>query len=87
MYLVSKGKYYIDEIDYKIIEILKCNGKQSNTQLSNRLFISSHAICKRRSKLEKQGIITQYPINFSLYKTAFIEIYMNNSKFNQLEKN
>ncbi len=81
MYLVSKWKDYIDEIDYKIIELLKRNGKLSNTQLSNRLFISSQAIGKRRSKLEHKGIITQYTNNSSLYKIAFIEIYMNNSKF------
>ncbi len=75
----------MDQIDYQIVKQLRKNGKLSNTELGNKLHISSQAIGKRRTKLEKEGIISDYSVQCSLYKTAFIEIYMNNSNFKQFE--
>lgn len=76
----------MDQIDYQIIELLKINGKLSNTELSKQLYISSQAIGKRRIKLEAQKMINNYTIDSLIYKTAFIEIYMNNSNFKQFEQ-
>lgn len=76
----------MDQIDYQIIALLKNDGKLSNTELSNLLYISSQAIGKRRNKLEVDRVITSYSINSSAYKTAFIEIYMNGSNFSQFEE-
>lgn len=76
----------MDHIDYRIIALLKKDGKLSNTELSNLLYISSQAIGKRRNRLEADRLITNYSINSSVYKTAFIEIYMNGSNFTQFEE-
>lgn len=75
----------MDQVDYKIIELLKADGSLSNTELSKQLFISSQAVGKRRRSLEKSQVISDYTIKSSVYKTAFIEVYMNSSKFSQFE--
>lgn len=75
----------MDQIDIEIIKLLKANGKLPNTELANKLHISSQAIGKRRMRLEVRNTISDYTISSSIYKTAFIEVYMNNSKFEEFE--
>lgn len=75
----------MDQIDTDIIKKLKINGKLTNTDLANNLHISSQAIGKRRKRLEDSKFISNYTISSSIYKTAFIEVYMNKSNFEEFE--
>lgn len=75
----------MDQIDIDIIKQLKVNGKLTNTDLANKLHISSQAIGKRKVRLEALGAISDYTISSKLFKTAFIEVYMSNTKFEEFE--
>ncbi len=75
----------MDNIDYQIIGLLKANGKLSNVELGEILHLSSQAVGVRRTKLERASIITKYTISSNLYKTCFIEIYLNDNNFSQFE--
>ncbi len=75
----------MDQIDYQIIKLLKLNGKLSNVELGEKLHMSSQAIGIRRSKLESANDIISYSISSPIYKTAFIEVYLNNNNFDRFE--
>ena len=48
----------IDQIDYKLIELLQKNCKQTTKELADQLDLSTTAVYERIKKLEKQNIIT-----------------------------
>src|SRR5690554_4581256 len=50
----------LDQIDYKLIELLQQNCKQTTKELAAQLDLSTTAVFERIKKLEKQGIITDY---------------------------
>ncbi|MBA5791179.1 Lrp/AsnC family transcriptional regulator [Flavobacterium sp. xlx-214] len=50
----------IDHIDYKLIELLQKNCKQTTKELADQLDLSTTAVYERVKKLEKQNIITDY---------------------------
>lgn len=76
----------MDQIDCQIVNNLRVNGKLTNVELGSILHISSQAVGKRRIKLEAERKISQYTILSDAYKTAFIEVYLNNNEFKQFEK-
>ncbi|HLW42653.1 MAG TPA: Lrp/AsnC family transcriptional regulator [Flavobacterium sp.] len=71
----------LDQIDYKLIELLQQNCKQTTKELAAQLDLSTTAVFERIKKLEKQGIITDYiavvnkdKINRSFMAVAHIKI-------------
>lgn len=50
----------LDHIDYKLIEMLQHNCKQTTKELADQLNLSTTAVYERIKKLEKQNIITDY---------------------------
>jgi len=52
----------MDEIDKKIIEILKNNSRISNTEIAKKLNLTEGAIRFRMNKLIKKGIIKKFTI-------------------------
>lgn len=50
----------LDTIDYKIIEMLQQNCKQTTKEMAEQLDLSTTAVYERIKKLEKQNIITDY---------------------------
>ena len=46
----------LDEIDLKIIELLRANGRTSLKDLSGEVFLTTPAVAARIEKLEKEGI-------------------------------
>lgn len=71
----------LDQIDYKLIELLQQNCKQTTKELAIQLDLSTTAIHERIKKLERQKIITDYiavinkdKINRSFLAVAHIKI-------------
>jgi|SRR5690554_3207780 len=50
----------LDQIDYKLIELLQQNCKQTTKELAAQLDLSTTAVHERIKKLERQKIITDY---------------------------
>ncbi len=50
----------LDEIDYRILELLQANGRTSNADLARQLKLSPPAIHARLRRLENQGVIRGY---------------------------
>ncbi len=50
----------IDEIDYKLLNLLQQNSRITIRELSEKLFLSTTPIHERIKKLEKSGYIKQY---------------------------
>lgn len=50
----------LDNIDYKLIELLQQNCKQTTKEMADQLDLSTTAVYERIKKLEKQNIITDY---------------------------
>ncbi|HUH26382.1 MAG TPA: Lrp/AsnC family transcriptional regulator [Flavobacterium sp.] len=71
----------LDQTDYKLIELLQKNCKQTTKELADQLDLSTTAVYERVKKLEKQNIITDYvaivnkdKINRSFMTLAHIKI-------------
>ena len=50
----------LDTTDYKLIELLQQNCKQTTKEMADQLDLSTTAVYERIKKLEKQNIITDY---------------------------
>ncbi|QAA34017.1 Lrp/AsnC family transcriptional regulator [Clostridium manihotivorum] len=80
-----------DEIDLKILDILKINSKISLKEIGERVHLTPQGVSNRIIRLQDLGIITQYTIctnNSLLGKniTAFITIFMKTTKHDNLVK-
>ncbi len=66
----------LDTTDYKLIEMLQQNCKQTTKELADQLDLSTTAVYERIKKLEKQNIITDYVaiINKEKINRSFIAI-------------
>lgn len=66
----------IDQIDYRLIELLQKNCKQTTKELADQLELSTTAVYERVKKLEKQNIITDYIaiVNKDKINRSFIAI-------------
>lgn len=78
-----------DELDLKIIEMLKTNAKISLKVIGESIHLTAQAVSSRIIRLQKLGVITQYTIctNDALLGkniTAYITIFMKTTKHNQL---
>ena len=81
----------MDRFDDRILCELKCNGRLSNVQLSERIGLSPSATLRRVQDLEKNNVITGYrallnPIQCGIEFVAYVTIGLSNhSKASQLE--
>lgn len=64
----------LDAIDYKILETLQVDAKQTNKELSSKLNLSVTAVYERVKKLEKEQVIKQYValVNKEKVNQAFV---------------
>ena len=60
----------IDNINWIILECLQQNSRQSNTEISKRVGISSPAVAERIRKMEDAGIIEGYYTKLSYFETG-----------------
>ena len=80
-----------DEIDFKILAMLKINSKISLKEIGEHVHLTPQGVSNRIIRLQDLGIITQYTIctnNSLLGKniTAFITIFMKTTKHDNLVK-
>lgn len=71
----------VDEIDLKILNILKENSKLSFKDIGEKIHLTGQAVGARVNKLVDDGIIENFTININkenlgITNTAFIKIYM-----------
>lgn len=60
----------IDTLSWKILDCLQHNARQSNTEISKKVGISSPAVAERIRKLEDAGIIEGYYAKVSHFETG-----------------
>jgi Lrp/AsnC family leucine-responsive transcriptional regulator len=80
---------FMDEMDFKILELIESNGRISHEEIGKRLNLSRPAIHQRVNKLEQKGIILGYNTNIDWSKTgqvikAFISINVRTNDFNKI---
>lgn len=80
-----------DEIDLKIIELLKENSKRSLKEIGELTHLTGQAVGMRVNRLIDEGIIKNYTIKVNEDKlgpkmTAFIKIYMKNLLHDNIQK-
>ncbi len=56
----------IDEVDLKLLKLLKENSRMSYARLADALGISESAVRKRVSKLKRSGVIKKFTIEYEL---------------------
>ncbi len=61
----------MDEIDKKIIEVLKNNSRATTPQISKSVHLSIPAVAERIRKLEDSGVLQQFTVKVSRGKTGF----------------
>ena len=60
----------IDNISWNILKYLQQNSRESNTEISRRVGISSPAVAERIRKMEDAGIIEGYYTKLSYFETG-----------------
>ena len=60
----------IDNLNWKILECLQRNSRQTNTEISKWVGISSPAVAERIRKMEDAGIIEGYFTKLSYFETG-----------------
>lgn len=78
-----------DEIDLKIIDILRINSKISLKKIGEQVHLTPQGVSNRITRLEDLGVITKYTIctdNSLLGKTitGFITVFMKTTKHEEL---
>lgn len=76
----------MDEIDLRIIELLKTNSRMTGSEISKRVNLSIPAVIERIRKLEDGGVIHRYTVRlnrekFNLALIAFIFITLEKSEY------
>jgi DNA-binding Lrp family transcriptional regulator len=61
----------MDTTDQRILEELKLNCRRSYRELANATGISPATLIERIRKLEKEGVITGYSVNFDFLKLGY----------------
>jgi len=57
---IKNGKIFLDDLDRKILEILRDNAKLTYTEIGKRLGVAHSTIYERIKRLEENGIIKKY---------------------------
>lgn len=61
----------MDAIDFKIIDALKENGRESTSEISKKVNLSIPAVAERIRKMEEADIIEKYTIKVNRDKTNY----------------
>ena len=72
----------LDELDFKIISLLKENGRISNIDISKKIEVAPTVTLERTKKLEKAGVIERYGAKISAKAigktvTVFMSVAIN----------
>jgi Lrp/AsnC family leucine-responsive transcriptional regulator len=60
----------IDQINWKILDALQENARQSFTEIGRKVGLTSPAVAERVKKMEDQGVIKGYKAQVSYHKTG-----------------
>lgn len=60
----------VDDINWKILQCLQTNARQSNTKIAQQVGITSPAVAERIHKMEDLGIIEGYYAKVSHFETG-----------------
>lgn len=80
---VKEEKIVLDELDWKILNVLQENSRQTYTEIGRRLGVAHSTIYDRIKKLEKEGVIKRYTAVINRekigmkYVTAIMTIFTN----------
>lgn len=71
----------LDTVDIKILQILQDNGRISNLELAERVFLSPSSCLRRVKSLEENGVISHYcaivdAVQVGIEVDAFIQVTM-----------
>ncbi len=71
----------MDATDFRILELLQENGRISNLELAERVFLSPSSCLRRVKQLEESGVISRYgavldPALLGLEVDAFVQVTM-----------
>jgi Lrp/AsnC family leucine-responsive transcriptional regulator len=61
----------VDDINWKILQLLQENSRQTNTQIAKVVGVTSPAVAERIRKMEDAGIIKGYTATVSHYDTGY----------------
>lgn len=76
----------MDELDKKIIKLLKENGQLTNKEIGNKIYLTGQAVGQRIQHLKDQGIIKGYTIKINNRIKQFIRIFMEGNQFSIIEQ-
>ncbi len=83
----NEAVFKLDEIDKKILKIIKYNSRISYEEIGKKVRLSRNAVKQRIKKLEEKKIIADYKIlvNFNHFNNQSFKIFIkyNNSKIEQ----
>jgi DNA-binding Lrp family transcriptional regulator len=70
----------MDEIDRKIVALLRKNARRSFKDIGDRVHLSAPAIKRRVDRLEREGVIRGYtatidPAAFGMHAEAFVDLF------------
>lgn len=72
MFIFDKTlKMKLDDINWKILEILQTNARLSNSEIARTIGITSPAIAERIKKMEDSGVIMSYRTKVSHFETGY----------------
>jgi DNA-binding Lrp family transcriptional regulator len=80
-------KVNIDEVDYKILNLLAKNTRISSVEISKQINVSTVTIQSRIHKLIKSGVIQRYSITMDINKLGLREFIVNLSLRDYNKKN
>jgi Lrp/AsnC family leucine-responsive transcriptional regulator len=67
----------VDEIDHKIIKVLKSNSRQSFAEIGRQINLSPSSVRERMQKLQDIGVIKNYTLNTDNNKLGFgLEVFV-----------
>ena len=69
----------MDKLDYRILNILKENGRETASDISKAIHLSVSAVLDRIKKMEEAGIIKGYTVRVDA--TALMEISLEHPRF------
>lgn len=75
----------MDNIDTKILDILRQNSKLTNKEIGKLIHMTGQAVGKRILKLQEEGIIKQFSIVINYPQTQYIRIFMDSNNYSEFE--
>lgn len=83
--------YVLDKIDLNILDHLQAEGRITNQELANRVFLSPSACLARVRAMEAAGLITGYHARLDIERVktttiVYAEVYMNKHQAEDLNR-